>query len=101
MKTIKTIGITFVVTITLFAAMAYRLDETPNAVAEKVNGIDVYIYCKPSIKYAVIKEGTIVTVSMRGIDGVVNSGTKTAAKENADGVIINARNGKYQAIKYE
>ena len=81
---------------------AYFLhDGSGNAVAEKVNNVDVYIYSKPVVPYDTLKDFTIVTVSLKGVDGLVNSGTATAAKLGSDGIIINARTGRAQAIKYK
>jgi hypothetical protein len=72
-----------------------------NAIVDKVNGIDVYVYSKPSNPYEVVKSGNASRMTLKGTDGLVNGATEIALKEKADGVILDTRNGKYEAIRYK
>ncbi|MBL0744592.1 hypothetical protein [Chryseolinea lacunae] len=96
----QVLNILTIVSIMFLLSFTYQ-SQQPNAIVDKIDGIDVFVYSKPSNPYQVVKSGTAATMTLRGTDGLVDKAVSIAAKEKADGIILDTRNGKYEAIKYK
>lgn len=77
-----------------------KIQQSANAKAEKVNGLDVYVYSEPVNNYEVIDSGKIIATLTGSCGESVNASIKKAAKLNADAVLINLENSRWEAISY-
>jgi hypothetical protein len=108
-KTKKTIFYMRKSVIVLVALVALALtsfnrneSETGNAVAQRITGLDVYVYSEPSKAYEVIDNGKVLVTLTGGCSEVVNQAVKKASKnDGAQGVIIYLESSKWIAIKYK
>lgn len=78
-----------------------NFQQSGNAKANKVNGLDVFIYSEPLNDYDVIDSGKILATLTGSCGEYVNSAIKKAGKVKADAVIINLENQRWEAIKYK
>jgi len=85
--------------------LSFESKNSPVVTVSKIQGVDVYVYSKPSGNYKVIDSGKIRVTLTGGCNEVVDSAIKKAAKLGADGVIVDmASSGlgnAWEAIKYE
>ncbi|HEU5291674.1 MAG TPA: hypothetical protein VFU05_13585 [Cyclobacteriaceae bacterium] len=87
--------------ILIFLTASFTKENSGNARAKKVQGVDVYIYSEPTRDYEVIESGKVmITLSGRCDEGA-SQAAKKAAKLNAQGVIIDLSTWKWDAIKYK
>jgi hypothetical protein len=93
--TIATVAVVFIM-------VSFKQTQPPigNAITEKVNGVDVYVFSRPTRNYDVIKSGTVTTI-IGQCESIANKSARKAADEKADGVIVNLNNNRYEAIKYK
>lgn len=73
----------------------------PNAVAEKINGVDVYVFSAPVREYEVIKTAISNGLVFDHPDKLVMRSAKKAFEEKGDGVIVHLNNYRYEIIKYK
>lgn len=74
----------------LLFGLSFSYNDSGNAKANKVQGIDVFVYSEPLQDYEVIESGK-----------VINASIKKAAKAGANGVIIHLESSRWEAIKYK
>lgn len=98
----------FIMVIIALAALAmittsFKLydGQSPNAVTEKVNGVDVYVFSRPVREYVVIKSSVSNLLVFNKGDGVIMRSAKKAFEEKGDGVIVHLNNSRYEVIKYK
>lgn len=80
---------------------AVNFQQSGNAKADKVNGLDVFIYSSPLNDYEVIDSGKIIATLTGACGESVNAAIKKAGKVKADAVIINIENSRWEAIRYK
>lgn len=107
MKNKVLLAITIVCVTFILVSFKPQTQQVPcgNAIADKINGIDVYVNSRPTRDYEVIKSG------MNGIttngEQVVSRSAKKAfdgdGKGNltGDAVIVHLSNSRYEIIKYK
>lgn len=78
-----------------------NFQQSGNAKANKVQGLDVFIYSEPLNNYEVIDSGKIIATLTGSCGESVNASIKKAAKLNADAVLINLENSRWEAIRYK
>jgi len=78
-----------------------NLTQSGNAKADKVNGLDIFIYSTPLNNYEVIDSGKIIVTLTGKCGESVNSAIKKAGQSKADAVIINIENSRWEAIRYK
>lgn len=95
----KTISILILAVIVLSAATIRSNDG--NAKADKLQGLDVYVYSEPTRDYEVIESGKVMFSLTGGCPETVSQSAKKAAKLGAHGVIVHLESNKWDAIKYK
>jgi hypothetical protein len=75
--------------------------DSGNAKADKVQGIDVFVYSEPLEDYEVIESGKVIATLTGSCNEQVNASIKKAAKAGANGVIIHLESSRWEAIKYK
>lgn len=80
---------------------AYSYNQSGNAKAKKVQGLDVYVYAEPLSDYEVIETGKVTLTLTGGCDEVVNQAIKKAAKLRANAVIVDLSSSRWEAITYK
>lgn len=82
--------------------MSFKNQAEGNAVAQRITGLDVYVYSEPTKPYEIIENGKVLVTLTGGCSEVVNQGVKKAGKvDGAQGVIVYLESSKWSAIKYK
>lgn len=91
----------------LLALFALTTRSAPGVTVAKIQGLDVYVYSTPDVKYESLDKGKVVVTLTGGCDQIVNQAVNKAAKvAGADAVLIDLQNAgplgtRWEAIKYK
>jgi len=94
-----------VIILTLFSFKPQQQQECGNAIADKINGIDVYVNSRPTRQYEVVKAG--LNGFTTNPDQIVSRSAKKAFEGDGkgnltgDAVIVHLSNARYEVIKYK
>ncbi len=95
--------ILFLMLIVMIMLTSFKLynGQSPNAVTEKINGVDVYVFSAPVREYTVIKTAISNGLVFDHPDKLVLRSAKRAYEEKGDAVIVHLSNYRYEVIKYK
>ena len=97
---IEKVSLAVISIVILFGMSSPKRDA--NATAQRITGLDVYVYSEPTRDYEVIDNGKVLMTITGGCSEVVNQAVKKSAKnKEAQGVIVYLESSKWSAIKYK
>ncbi len=94
-------------TVFLLALFGFTLKpDRPSVTVAKIQGLDVYVYSTPDVKYETLDKGKVVLTLTGGCDQIVNQAVDKARKAGADAVLVDMQNAgalgtRWEAIKYK
>ena len=85
---------------TAFAATAIASPTTERRTAfvDQELGVDLYVHAQPTTPYTTVHSGRVAVLVSTG--ELVNRAVRQATAHQADGVILDVRTGRFEAITY-